>query len=79
MEWQALHKLAEIGPQVAIVAIFIWYIWQRNGKQERAMQRVADSLYNLERSQQVHTRVLINVARKHGNNTDADNLMEGTM
>ena len=77
MDFDALSKLAELGGTVGTVALFIWYLYQRNGKQEKAMQRVAESLDKLHRSQEVHTRVLIRVARNHGNNGDADDLTEG--
>ncbi len=77
MEWESILKIAELGATVTTVALFIWYLYQKNGKHERAMQGVADALSKLHRSQEVHTRVLMRVARQHGHNNDADDLMGG--
>jgi hypothetical protein len=83
MEGEFWTKIIELGGTVAVVGMFIWYLTYRNGKGERAMNSLAqtqdkvnESLNKLHDSQERHTRVLINVARSHNLEGDANNLME---
>lgn len=74
-----LDALVQLGGTVVTVAIFIWYLRDKNGKQERAMDRITASLDNINTSQQTHTRVLMRVAKNHGLDEDADSLMVGNI
>lgn len=72
-----INSVAQLGSTAFTVFLFIGYLIYKNGKSEKAMQRVADTLDKLHRSQEVHTRVLMRVARQHGQASDADDLMMG--
>ena len=56
---EQIPQLADVGSQVAIVAIFIWYMKSRNGKQEKVLER-------LHKAQEAHTNILRQVAISHG-------------
>ena len=75
MELETLKALAQLGGTVVVVALFIWYLRDRNGKQERALGEVTGALGELHKSQEIHTRVLMRVAKNHGHHDDADDLM----
>lgn len=53
---------------LGVTGIFLMYLYYRNGKQERAMTKVADGLNR-------NTKVLIKVAQKHKLLDDADDLI----
>jgi len=53
-----LGNLADLGAQVAIVLVFIWYLVQRNGKLERALGQ-------LHKQMEIHLRILIKMADTH--------------
>ena len=75
MDSELLKQMVDLGGTVAVVGMFIWYLMHRNGKHDAAMKENTNTLKALNTSQEVHTRVLINVARKHGLDGDADDLM----
>lgn len=74
-----LLELAQLGGTVATVGMFLWYLMQRNAKQERAMKDVTDRLEKVHQAQETHTRVLMKVADEHGLDGDADNLMKNKL
>ena len=76
MELELIGRIIDLGGTVAVVGIFIWYLYNRNGKQERAMDKVADHLDTIGKNQARHTKVLIRVANNHGLKDDADDLMK---
>lgn len=75
MDGSSIETVAQLGGTVFTVCVFVWYLYQKNGKSERAMKSVTDSLERIHQSQEQHTRVLMRVAEQHGNHRDADELM----
>lgn len=59
----ALANIADLGSQVAIVLIFLWYMRSRNGKMERVLTRIYEA-------QEEHTKVLRKVAQNRGVDSD---------
>jgi hypothetical protein len=72
MPWESI---AQLGGTVTTVALFIWYLYQKNGKSERAMNKVFENLDRLSKAQERHTRVLINVSKAQGLEGDSDDLI----
>ena len=75
MESTFLQSAGEFGGTVFIVVAFIWYLRDRNGKQERAMGKVSDALDRVAQGQEKNTKVLIKVAMKHKLLDEADELI----
>lgn len=69
-------QFAQLGGTVMTVALFIWYLINRNSKQERAMKGVTDALDNLHTAQETHTKVLMKVAGTHGLEEQVDKLID---
>lgn len=65
MEPEMIKNFVDLG----VTGAFLIYLWNRNGKQEKAMGKVADGLNR-------NTRVLIKVAQKHKLLDEADQLIE---
>jgi CHASE3 domain sensor protein len=74
---ETIRIIAQLGGTVFVVCVFVGYLVHKNGKSEKAMQRVADSLKTVNDAQEVHTRVLMRIAQQHGLSGDADDLMTG--
>lgn len=72
MEETILKSFMELGTTGA----FLVYLYIRNGRQEKSMNKVSDALDKINEAQERHTRVLIKVSEKHGMMTDADKLIE---
>ncbi len=73
---ELIIELVGLGGTVVVVGLFLWYLRDRNGKQDAAMKGVADTLKEINQSQERHTRVLMRVANKSGLKDDADELMK---
>lgn len=72
---EVLSNFSELGGVVVVVGMFLWYLIQRNGKSERALKEVTDSLTNVQKAQETHTKVLMRVAQNHNLPSEADDLM----
>lgn len=73
---EILLQAMQLGGTVFVVAIFIYYLIQRNGKTERSFKEVADTLKDVHKSQEQHTRVLIKISEKHGLRDSAEDLIK---
>lgn len=71
-----ISQLFDLGGTVTTTGMFIWYLIHRNGKHDKAMTKLFDGLGALHKAQETHTRVLINVAKTHKLDGDADNLLD---
>lgn len=58
MDSETLKSVIDLGGTVAVVGAFLWYLRDRNGRHERAMTKLSDSVDK-------NTKVLIKVAIKH--------------
>lgn len=64
-----ITTLAQLGGTVVTVAMFLWYMQSRNGKQENVLD-------NIHKAQEQHTRVLLKVAENHGLDREVNKLIE---
>lgn len=69
MSAETFQQFLDLGGTVAVVVAFIWYMRDRNGKQERAMHRMSEAV-------EKNTKVLIKVAVKHKLIKEVDELIE---
>lgn len=76
MEAPFIENIVQLGGTVTTTALFIWYLTNKNGKHERALKGVTDTLAAINASQEKHTRVLMNVSRTHGLRGDSEDLMK---
>lgn len=74
---ETFSTVAQLGGTVFTVFMFLSYLIYKNGKSEKAMKGVTDTLDAINKSQQVHTRVLMRIADQHGLNRESDDLMIG--
>lgn len=72
---ETINTVAQLGGTVFVVCVFVAYLMHKNGKSEKAMGRVTDTLEALAKNQERHTRVLINVSKAHGLKGDSDELI----
>lgn len=72
MEESLIKAFLELGTTGA----FLVYLYIRNGKHEKALQGVTDTLNKVNDSQERNTKVLIKVAQKHKLLDEADDLIE---
>lgn len=77
MESELLGQIVDLGGTVTTVGMFLWYLMHKNGKAEKAMEGITKALQTVHVSQERQTRVLIQVAKKHKLDKDADVLIEG--
>ena len=71
MEEALIKSFMELGTTGA----FLVYLYIRNGKQEKAMGQISESLEKNNNALDRHTKVLIKVATKHGLLDEADQLI----
>lgn len=82
MDAETLQAIAQLGGTVFVVIAFLWYLTQKNGKQERAHKEFVMSFNEVVKAQRqlsdylnTNTKVLMNVAERHGLDGDAKELM----
>lgn len=61
---------AELGAPVFVTFMFLLYLYVKNGRTEKIQSQIAKNL-------ELQTRVLIKVARSHGLEDEAEDLMLG--
>lgn len=71
MDPEIIKTVAELGPTGA----FLIYLYIRNGRAERVLDRINDSLENNNKELNRNTKVLIEVAQKHKLLEKADSLI----
>ena len=69
MELETLKVVAQLGGTVAVVFAFLWYLRDRNGKLEKTLTKLAESMDK-------NTKVLIKVAVKHKLIKEVDELIK---
>lgn len=62
--------------ELGTTGAFLVYLYIRNGKHDTAMNKIADTLKEVNESQERNTKVLIKVAIKHKFFDEADDLIE---
>ena len=76
METELIKSVVDLGGTVTVVGAFLWYLRDRNGRQEKAMHEVAVAQNKTTDVLDRNTRVLIKVAQKHNLLNDVDELIE---
>lgn len=77
MEIAELLKLGELPITLAIVVIFLVYMYKKNGKTERVLNRVGDALDGNSNAIERNTKVLArHLMYSKGNEDDINKLMD---
>ena len=69
MDTEIIKSLIDLGGTVTVVFAFLWYLRDRNGRQEKALSEISKSL-------QKNTMILIKVAQKHKLIKEIDELIQ---
>lgn len=75
MELETLKVVAQLGGTVAVVFAFLWYLRDRNGKLEKTLNKMAESMAHTTDAVNKNTKVLIKVAQKHKLIKEVDELI----
>lgn len=68
-----LLEVVELGSVVVIVGFFVWYLREKNGRQERSMDKVTTALEKLHEAQDKSNQALIRLV---DNKESKDKLMQ---
>lgn len=71
-----MQEMFQLVADLGVTGAFLYYLYMRNGKQEKAMGKISDALSKVDENLESNNKILMRVAEKHGQGQDVDEIIK---